>query len=204
MPLQLIELQLNVRIQMVMILHVSMNENGLEFSPSVDDVCLALTEFCKVLSVAACNCLVSTRLVFQLMKEASDPALMSIRKGPLNHIRVETPCEFVNHVQQTIRNSFSEDQENLKTSLAPILVFAPLLKDTLESMDDFEQLKLRVEHYRQMLKKIELDLPRTRAVGSRYLVQLSRLKSSLRSKVLMFIDLLLVQFNNNFKSAATT
>ena len=95
-------------------------------------------------------------------------------------------------------------QENLKTSLAPILVFAPLLKDTLESMDDFEQLKLRVEHYRQMLKKIELDLPRTRAVGSRYLVQLSRLKSSLRSKVLMFIDLLLVQFNNNFKSAATT
>ena len=157
-----------------------------------------------MLSVAAYNCLVSSRLVFQLMKEASDPALMSIRKRPLNHIRVETPCEFVNHVQQTIRNSFSEDQGNLKTSLAPILVFAPLLKDTLESMDDFEQLKLRVEHYRQMLKKIELDLPRTRAVGSRYLVQLSRLKSSLRSKVLMFIDLLLVQFNNNFKSAATT
>lgn len=188
---------------MVLILHVSMNENGLEFSPSVDDVCTALTEFCQVLSVAACSSLVSTRLVFQLMKDASDPGL-SARKGLLNHIKVETPSEFVSQIQQTIRNSFSGDQENLKTALAPIFVFAPLLKDTIESMDDFEKLKLRVKHYRQMLKKIELDLPRTRSVGCRYLVQLNRLKSSLRSKVLMFIDLLLVQFNNNFTTASTT
>ena len=89
-------------------------------------------------------------------------------------------------MQQTIRDAFSGDQVVLKVALEPILIFSPLLQDSITKLDDFEELKKRVLHYRQVLKEIELNLPRSKSVGSRYLIQLGRLKSSLRSKVLMF------------------
>lgn len=78
--------QLQIKMQMVLILHVSMNEQGLEFSPSVDEVSTALTDFCQVLAVAARGSLVSTRLVFQLIKDAFEGS--SSKGGQMPRIQV--------------------------------------------------------------------------------------------------------------------
>lgn len=77
----------------------------------------------------------------------------------------------------------------------------------LESLDkkdvDFDVLVERVLHYRQILKKIEADLPRTLSVGQRYLVQMGGLKSILKNKIASIIDRLLSRFSKNFTKSAT-
>lgn len=77
------------------------------------------------------------------------------------------------------------------------------LEDTkLEA--DFDLLNERVLHYRQILKRIEADLPSTLSVGQRYLVQMSGLKSVLKNKIDNIIDQLLARFSDNFTKSATT
>lgn len=78
----------------------------------------------------------------------------------------------------------------------------------LEGLDnklevDFDLLQERVLHYRQILKRIEADLPCTLSVGQRYLVQMGGLKSALKNKIVSIIDQLLARFSDNFTSSAT-
>lgn len=68
---------------------------------------------------------------------------------------------------------------------------------------DFDLLQERVEHYRQVLKRIETDLPCTLPVGRRYLVQMGGLRSALKNKIASVVDRLLVRFSRNFTSSAT-
>lgn len=77
--------------------------------------------------------------------------------------------------------------------------------ETLErnGQDTFDYLEERITHYRQVLCRIETDLPPSLAVGRRYHVQLIGLKTALKSKIYSVIDQLLSHFSKNFTKAAT-
>ena len=77
----------------------------------------------------------------------------------------------------------------------------------MESFDggdtDFDKLTDRVIHYRQILERIEADLPCALPVGRRYLVQMGGLKSVLKNKITAIVERLLDRFSDSFTQSAT-
>ncbi|EFX78833.1 hypothetical protein DAPPUDRAFT_245739 [Daphnia pulex] len=162
----------DVKNQLVFVIHVSMNDGQLKFDPPVQEISLAWGQFCDLLSVAAYRSLQSSRLVFETIRKQmnnSDPAQ---QPEPIHSIKVKTPAEFLDHIRRVIADAFADDNVMLTRALEKFLVFSSFLKEDseeLENLDqegvDFDLLQERVQHYRQVLKRIETDLPCTLPVG---------------------------------------
>lgn len=69
--------------------------------------------------------------------------------------------------------------------------------------DTFDYLEEKITHYRQVLYRIEMDLPPSLAIGRRYHVKLIGLKTALKNKIYSVIDELLAHFSKKFTKAAT-